>query len=488
MRSLLIQETVSDEKLPQVEALLNASHMREVFQQELAAAPGPAAIAAVCRVESCRIVYTKYRPGKNFLITYLLEVVDPRTGHTGRSREQLMTMLACVEGESRELFANAKKAPLVDTGFGDGVFQIPGLEAVVWVFPNDRKLTGLPALIDSDSLKNRFLPEIVTGNFGDEWSIMEMESHPVHYVPERACTVRVKIGLRSAANGDTAERVLFGKTYCLGEGEAAWQSLQALWGSEARRAGRLLIPQPLAYHPEIRTLWQCGLEGKTLNEVDANSGVFFELLEDAGLAVAELHRTAVPSAPLITTGEIIAKLEMSADLLSRVLSRIGPKRRDELLAIVRRLISVSDRIGAGSIATLHGDLHLKNLFVTNDRIALLDLDNLSRGDPLLDLGSFVALLHYRGLIECKSHYVVEEISRRFVQSYRANVDWEVSEWALNWHIAAALIYERAYRCVTRLKAGRLDMVDDIIELANTFTASNQPQRHRDTEKRKRDAR
>jgi hypothetical protein len=465
MKSLLIQETVSDEKLPQMEALLNASHMREVFERELAAARGPAAIAPICRVESCRIVYTKYRPGKNFLIAYLLKVVDP---DTGRGREQLMTVLECVEGESREVFANASKETLVPTGFGEGVFHLPGLEAVAWAFPNDRKLTGLPALIDPDSLKKSL--EIVTGNFGDEWSIMELESEPVHYMPERACTVRVKIGLRSAADGGTASRVLFGKTYCSSEGEAAWQRLQTLWGSEARRSGRLLISQPLAYHPEIRTLWQSGLEGKTLNEVDANSGLFFELLENAGSAVAELHRTTVPSAPLVTTGEIISKLEMSADLLSRSLSRIWPKQQDELRSMIRRLIAVSDRIGVGSTATLHGDLHLKNLFVTGDRIALLDLDNLSQGDPLLDIGSFIALLHYRGLIEGRSQPAIEGICGRFVQSYRANIDWEVSEWALNWHIAAALIYERAYRCVTRLKAGRLDIVGDIIELANAFTA------------------
>jgi hypothetical protein len=462
MMSLLTQETVSDEKLPQMEALLNAPHMREVFERELAAAR---AGDAICRVESCRILYTKYRPGKNFLIAYLLKVADPRTGQTGQNREQLMTLLACLKGESRELFASTKRATLVETGFGDGVFHIPGLEAVVWAFPNDRKLVGLPALIDSDGLKSRILPEVVAENFGDEWDIMGLESHPVHYVPERTCTVRVKIGLRSARTGGTSSRVLFGKTYCSGEGEAAWQWLQTLWDSEARRAGRLLISQPLAYHPEIRTLWQSGLVGQTLNEVEANGGLFFELLENAGSVVAELHRTTLPSAPLITTGEIISNLELSADLLSR----IRPKRKDELRSMIRRLIAVSDRIGIGSIATLHGDLHLKNLFVTNDRIALLDLDNLSQGDPLRDIGSFIALLHYRGLIEGGPQYMVEEISRRFVQSYRANADWEVSEWALNWHIAAALIYERAYRCVTRLKVGRLEVLDEIIALADVYS-------------------
>jgi thiamine kinase-like enzyme len=457
---LLIQETVFDEKLPQLEALLDSNQMGEVFERALKDIRGK---AVGCRVEGCRSVYTKYRPGKNLLFAYLLKVAD---SVSGQSREQMLTVLACTKGESGDLFAIAKSAPLVDTGFGEGVFHIPAMEAVVWVFPNDRKLTGLPALLDSKGLTERFLPEIVGGDFDNEWSIIELESIPVHYVPERACTLRVKLGLRNERTAETDTRVLFGKTYCSAEGEAAWQRLQMLWDGEGRRGGRLLIAQPLQYHPEIRTLWQRGLVGKTLNEVDANSGLFFELLANAGSAVAELHRAPVPLAPSVTTGEIISKLETSAVLLCR----LRPNLRNELRSSIKQLIAVSDRIGIGPIATLHGDLHLKNLFVTNDRVALIDLDNLSRGDPLRDVGSFVASLHYRGLIEGRSLNAAEDISRRFVQSYRANAEWEVSECELNWHIAAALIYERAYRCVTRLKVGRMDIVDDIIELAQTFTA------------------
>jgi phosphotransferase family enzyme len=456
---LLIQETVFDEKLPQMEALLNSNHMGEVFERALKDFRGK---AADCRVESCRIVYTKYRPGKNLLFAYLLKVADSASG---QSREQMLTMLACANGESGDLFAIAKNAPLVDTGFGDGVFHIPAMEAVVWVFPNDRKLTGLPALVDPEGLRERLLPEMMGGSFDNEWSIIELESIPVHYVPERACTLRVKLGLRNERTAETETRVLFGKTYCSGEGEAAWERLQALWDSEGRRAGRLLIAQPLAYHPEIKTLWQSGLVGKTLNEVDAQSGFFFESLANAGSAVAELHRTPVPSAPSVTTGEIISKLETSAALLCR----LRPSLRDELRSSIRQLIADSDRIGIDPIATLHGDLHLKNLFVTNERTALIDLDNLSRGDPSRDVGSFVASLHYRGLIEGRGYQFTEESSRRFIQSYRADADWEVSESALNWHIAAALIYERAYRCVTRFKTGRLDILDEIIALSRIYS-------------------
>jgi thiamine kinase-like enzyme len=450
---LLIRDTIADEDLPQIGAILNAAYMREVFARELMAAGGA---LATCRIDDLEIVSAKYRPSKNFLVCYLLKIV----GAEG-CREQLMTMLACRKGESIGLFASAIDKPLADTGSLAGVFQLPELEAVVWAFPNERKLTGLPVLLDTEALRGRYLPEL----FSD--GISEMESEPVHYVPERSCTVRVNVSLRAERTGDVGSRVLFGKTYCLAEGEAAWHALKMLWESEARIKGRLSLSQPLAYQAEIKTLWQCGLEGKTLHQFDVRNRHFYELLAKAGSAVAELHRTQVTSVPLLTKTEIVSKLAASENLLSR----LSLKRRGELRSLTEKLMALSDGIGKGPIATLHGDLHLKNLFVTEDRIVLIDLDNLSRGDPLRDLGSFIASLHYRRLVEGWGEETSGlEISGRFIEAYRANVDWEVSEPALNWYIASALIYERAYRCVTRLKVERLEILDELIELANTIVA------------------
>ena len=429
-----------------MEALLNVSLMRQVFERELPAA---------CRIEDCAIVSTKYRPGKNILIAYQLKIIDLVTG---QSRNQLMTLLACSMGDSLDLFASAIAKP---------TFHIPELEAMAWVFPNDRKLTGLAGLIDSVSLSQRFLPEVITRHFGREWRIVDLVIDPIRYRPERVYTVRVKLSLRNARTGDIESRVLFGKTYCLDEGEAAWRLLQILWNSEARKEGRILISDPIAYQSEIKTIWLCGMEGMTLNECDVRSEHFYELMAKTGSTVAGLHRTSIKAAPSVTMSEIIAKFETTAELLGR----LRPARREELRSLIEKLVALSDRIGGSFIATLHGDLHLKNLFVTSDRIAriaLLDLDNLSQGDPLRDLGSFIASLHYCGLIEGWADEVVADISHRFILSYRENVYWEVSEASLNWYIAAALIHERAYRCLTKLTVERVEILDEIIDLASSF--------------------
>lgn len=106
--------------------------------------------------------------------------------------------------------------------------------------------------------------------------------------------------------------------------------------------------------------------------------------------------------------------------------------------------------------------------MTDAGIALIDLDNLCLGDPLQDVGSFIAGIHYRGLIAGAPFGLTRLIADEFTQSYRKAVEWEWSAAALNWHIAAALIYERAARCVTRLKRGRLSLIDELISMAGQY--------------------
>jgi tRNA A-37 threonylcarbamoyl transferase component Bud32 len=434
--------------------LLAARHARAVFERELIAAHG---LEERYRLTDCRIVRVKYRPATNCVITYRLKVVDLSAR---RESDLLVTALACGKGESRWLFENAEKLPSVPTLIGRGIHHLPALEAVVWVFPNDRKLPGLPALADPARLRNDLLPQVVA-NLGEQWEITAHAGEVIRYVAERAGTARVTVALRNIHTGETASRTLFGKTYCSQEGEFAWNGLRHLWESESRRRGELLIPQPLAYQPEFKTVWQSGLEGKTLAEFASQSSHFHELLAKAGSAVAALHQTQTPFAPAITVGDIVAKLSAAENLLSRV----RPACRGVLRSVVSELISSSKIIGDRPVRTLHGDLHLKNFFVTDDRVALIDLDNLSRGDPLQDVGSFLAALYYRGLLEDETFAETGRTVRPFIESYRARVDWEVSASALNWQIAAALIYERASRCVTRMKAGGPTILDDLIGLA-----------------------
>jgi hypothetical protein len=98
-------------------------------------------------------------------------------------------------------------------------------------------------------------------------------------------------------------------------------------------------------------------------------------------------------------------------------------------------------------------------------VALIDLDNVHQGSPWQDIGSFVASLLYRGLLMDTPGQVVRETIATFYRAYERNAPWRTSPETLYWFVAAALLHERAFRCVTRLKDGRLDLVDKLVTLA-----------------------
>lgn len=456
MRAPLTPETTFDERLPQLDELLNARQMGVRFARALQLAPTQ-------RLTDCQITRSKYRPGRNCVICYRLSMTDL---NTGRAHEQLLSALAMGPGESRTQFINAQQRPLAPTALGASVFHLPELETVVWVFPNDRKLTGLPVLADANRLQNEILPAVVATSCGAEWQIVTLTSGVIHYVAERTCTVCAELELRHTRSDAMMKRTLFGKTYSLDEDAAAWQAMAQLWQSAPCQQGRLLIPQPLAYQPEIKTCWQSGLAGQTLGELKAGGAAREQWMAQAGAAVAALHGASVSGLRTITTAEVVAKLEAA----TAVIVRAHPSLQPQLPALVSRLIATADRAGAQPRATLHGDLHLQNLFVTEERVALIDLDDLCRGDPLQDLGSFTAALHYRALLGGGNVPATAARIEQFIAAYRRHVAWEVSASALAWHTAVALIAERAYRCITRLKAGRRAILDDLIALAQRLSA------------------
>ncbi|HMV49672.1 MAG TPA: aminoglycoside phosphotransferase family protein [Blastocatellia bacterium] len=407
--------------------LLDAPQMQAAFERELG-----------CSFKDCRIVRAKLRPGRNCLLTYRLRLSN--------DEEQLFSLLAFGNGESAERFALAQQSTFVSAAVGKALFQLPEFDAVVWAFPNDRKLRGLPVLTNAEKLMD-VLPEVIAKAFGEEWRIVALASEVVSYVAERACTVRATLNLSNSRTGATALQTLFGKTYCEGEGDAVWQAMQWLW-----RQQRFLIPRPLWFQPRINTLWQQGLAGRTLDTFDGEE--LCGWLAKAGATLAEVHRLDVCS---WSFREAVCPLEALA-AAEDLLVCAAPAGGQKLRLLVGRLTESFGKIQRQPAAILHGDLHLKNFFATDGRVALIDWDNVCAGDPLQELGSFAASLYDRGAD-------AETFLGSFVEAYCAASGWEDPTSALVWHTAAALIYERAQRYVLRLNSDAPRVVDGLIERA-----------------------
>jgi tRNA A-37 threonylcarbamoyl transferase component Bud32 len=450
METARIRDSITDPALPQLREAANSVAMQRHFAQALK-------LSAAQQITDCRLLRARYRPGRNCTLSYRLFITDLTTG---QFEPVTISMLICPRGESRDRFISAQRATP-----SDRTLHLPALEAVAWIFPQDRKLPGLPGLVDAAGISTHLLPAIIEQS-SPGMRRGEVSSEIVSYVAERACTLRLNVELCDDRSAPRETRILYVKTYPPGEVSAVWQKLQQLWRCEAVKQRLILMPQPLAYHAAACALWLSGLEGSTLAEFVSEPGVFFKLLSEAGAAIAALHQTRFADLPVTGPDEISARLSAAAALVSQ----IRPQRQAELRTLVQRLTSSASVIGTQPSATLHGDLHLKNLLATADGIALIDLDSLHTGAPAQEAGSLSAAFYYQALTGHYSRQMAAQAATHFVTGWQQFTGAELPRAALHWHTAAALIYERASRSVLRLSAERLTLIDELIALAAQFAA------------------
>ena len=146
-----------DSVLPQLRTVLDARAMSAVLGRCLAAGSAPIDITA------CEVERVKYRPGRNCLVGYRLELRDPSTG---ASREQrLCAGIYAHEAAQARYAAALGHAPAMSAGV-PAVSLIEPLDMVVWVFPHERKLGALPAMTDGERLRETLLPPVVAARWG----------------------------------------------------------------------------------------------------------------------------------------------------------------------------------------------------------------------------------------------------------------------------------------------------------------------------------
>lgn len=136
-----------------------------------------------------------------------------------------------------------------------------------------------------------------------------------------------------------------------------------------------------------------------------------------------------------------------------------------------RLTAQATMIPVRPAATLHGELHATHVVLTEETIALIDLNHVCKGHPGQDLGRFIAGLLTWGVARQASLPQIASHAQIFLDQYHQEVPWKVGPPVVAWFIALALVIEHSYRCVTQLTSGRREMMDQLLNLANEISKS-----------------
>ena len=454
-----------DDQLPQLARLFDVEamsrHIESAWTPQGHAEPSESA----GRVLSCEIERVKYRPGRNCVVGYRVRMRLPREraafdGSLQPRPARIATRRICAAmyplAEAEQRYARARQRAAHE----DRVALLPDHGLLLWQFPVDRKLAALPRLADPRWLRSSRLPQLVEARWGLGWQIEGVRSRLVSYFPDHAATLQARLHLADVAAGRRRIWNVFGKVRYDDSGTRIFDAMRRLCDSAACVAGDVGYARPIAVDAADRILWQDGVDAPTLDAVLDDQGGSASLWQRVTRAVAALHASDL-DLPVVTTREsLLAEIGRARDVLARAV----PQESTRVRELADRLIAAAAEFGMAADATLHGDLHSKNLLIGADRVFIIDLDRIGRGPALADLGSLLAETVLR---DCLAANAVDEARLEAIaRGYAAASGRAIDGRELRWQLAAALLRERAYRCVTSLKPGRIEALPAVLAAAS----------------------
>jgi len=414
-----------DRVLPQRDLLLDPKFMAGLFSRELGV-NGPIV------VDACEHIRTTYHAGESLRVAY-------RVSACGRSC--IVAGRAFPEGSSRKCFEQVRSR-IAGCGPFRPVFHHAEIESTFWTFPNDRKIANLHLLLD--------IPQELAGLFTPQWT----KSSVVAYAPENCATVQCL----------TAQDQLlaYAKVYANDHNQTCFRTYTALRQSAESERVEIHFPRIIHHSPEHHILVLEALRGRRMADVRGREvyGAFARL----GQALARLHTLPVPEHlpefPRFTRSH----LQLAASNIGFVrpeLAQMASELCDQLCSRKRELSEAS--------VCLHGDVHPKNGILLKKGTALIDLDQASVGPPATDLGSLLAALRYERHIGELTESDEHSLANVFLTGYQ-QIGMLPEPESLQWHMAAALFAERAFRVVSRIRLPGLQCLPELLNDAHHLLA------------------
>lgn len=337
----------ADPDLPQVEKLFTGDQSRSLI--------GGFLRDRGWELEGLRVSQALYRPGRACTVRFSAQA-RPRRGAS-----RFLTI--CARIRARETVV-ADPPPWFEQRIGIANPVEQRGDALVWVFPYDPNLPGLPAAARGSMVRD-------AARIARPSAIV---ATPIRYRPGQRAAIRYTIvgigGVRETLWGKVVPEDSFCRIF---DANRSFRSVDV--GMVSPRAVES-IPG-LALFPD--------LPGTCLRELIEDGGALpdpsrlVQLLEEVADAPWEGDRTLDrPDASLRVSG--------------RLLAHILPGRRGEIQGMYREL---SERLAAPlpQIFTVHGDLYEGQIFVDkNFQLGIIDLEDGGLGDPLLDAANMLAHL------------------------------------------------------------------------------------------------
>lgn len=365
--------------------------MEELFAQRILPALWPGAQPLELKRR-----YTAYKPGKECLVLYSL-----RLGNPGRESPRLATLTFGRPERLRTLHERHYATP----GARSRAVLLPEPACLVELFPADWRLPAL-ALATDPCAVGRELAGGKARTAGAGATVRDVRV--LRYRPRRRCVLRYAI----EGPGSEAPREVIGKVYPEASTVARVAAKLRTLGPQARAEG-LELPALLG---GASLLLMERVPGANLGDLLESTSVEEDAREAIRLvagSLASFHRLRLGSGEARSTEGELCVLRARIARMRSVAPRVGERAEPLLDEIGRRLPGVA----RGESTLIHGDFKPSQILVHEGRAGLVDLDRACPGEPVIDLGNFLAVLTKHAVLKGQGH--LRRLGPEFLDEYEA---------------------------------------------------------------------
>jgi thiamine kinase-like enzyme len=305
----------------------------------------------------------------------------------------------------RDRFGDSLCEPL--TGHGYPVYY-PETQHVFWFYPIDGNLRTLAWCADRGRML-RLFRRIKREILDYPGRITDVRIDSARYLPEVTAIFRYEIETSPSAAGKT----IYGKVQRAGRGAETNWLMEQIWAQALKSEGRLSVPKPLGYYPELDLFLQSAAAGEAIT-ADRLRPEFKLSAVAAAEALAAIHNSGIRVDNQATLESELNRLDDVVEQFAYVHPKAHFMLREFLLHARNKL----RKTRAEEWLPTHGDLKYDQLLHEGGRFQLIDFEYFTMAETSWDLGKYCA---YAVPTEPKTweHSVAAEEARKlFLDRYR----------------------------------------------------------------------
>ena len=360
--------------------------------------------------ENLQMTYIRYKPEMNWLVNYNF-----------KNQEHKINIYAKAYGADKEIKIqkSIKRKNAI-------MYDIPGRihfkdEGVVFcVFPNDNKLKYLRLVENKESRK-----ELLSNLFPDNSDFWDLCIKFLRYKPERRF-----VGILSKNSVNFALLRFYTK----------YDFYKSLKINRLLQSSNLNIPKLLGHSEKFQVLSVGWINGKPLSDI---------LMKDVSLAEKNIYDTGIELSKLHSSNILENNIQNNSlsfrdysnndnqnTFVSLVdqMKLIYPKHVSTILAISNFLKKKFSMISFMSSrekknVIIHGDFYAKQVIIDDNhkKISFIDLDEVCIGDPLVDVGNFIAHLYYMVISKMLTKEKLTLYINQFICGYKNGIKYNISD-------------------------------------------------------------